>query len=95
VSVAREAKARGFPPLIRDLPGLAVITAVEMTNGWMTIPAGTKALITSATIWSKIGIQGRPCACCGISAHIVTDISRLEVDRDAGSRRESVAIGQS
>lgn len=55
-----------WPKLMRDAIGMKVRTLREMRNGFMIIPAGTVATITSGYRWERLEIEGQPCTCCGV-----------------------------
>lgn len=58
------------PTRLRDLIGTEIETKIELTNGLMTIPAGTRATIDSATAWHKLHLVGAACGCCGVRPRI-------------------------
>lgn len=73
------AKRHGLPSLVRDLPGLAVVTVRDLTTAHMSVPAGTQATIEHASAWTKIRIKAKPCQCCGIAAKILVDAGCIRI----------------
>lgn len=61
-----ERDLRGFPPLVRDLGGLKIKTAKELSNGLAIFPVGKLAVIDRATSWNNIYLTSLPCECCGV-----------------------------
>lgn len=57
------------PKLKRNYAGQTVRTLYQMSNGYVTIPAGELATIRSQSSHGS-ELQFVPCSCCGLSAKV-------------------------
>lgn len=48
---------------VRDWVGMTVETTRDIANGWGTIPAGTRCVVTYA--YAGLSLRCDPCECCG------------------------------
>lgn len=80
-SWSKAAARHGLPKRMRDVVGMTVVTTRAMSNGYMEIPAGTSAVVTSASDWTRVRIRGAPCACCGIAANMTVDAFSLRPEK--------------
>lgn len=64
--------------LMKDLVERRVRTLAEMSNGFMTIPAGTICAVTT-THQGLLSLKSEPCPHCGVRIHI-SRVSRFAVE---------------
>jgi hypothetical protein len=87
------------PKLKRDYPERTVRTTRPMSNGYVAIPAGSIAVITSQSSRGST-LKIKPCACCGMAAIIsridAGDIEFIELGdpdaRPAPGTTQSIAV---
>lgn len=69
----------------QDVENKRVKTACNLTNAYVAMPKGTKAVVVGSVRNGKITIKGDQCSCCGV-AIIMGGLKygHLELDREFG-----------
>lgn len=60
----------GWPKLLRNVKDFAVETVRDLSNGYMSIPAGTRGVIIHGSRWTKLHFKAAKCECCGVQMKI-------------------------